>query len=226
MDNDKTSVSIDIFNNVLYHSLLPSPYSHKERDWILYASLTDAPDPKVWSMAMDAPKISQVESLAQRIENRRANRIAIPFSVRQRLLENCRAIARKKGLSGRIPLEDLKVLHEEAKKESANHQPGVLQSLGAPDETLLYEQVLARAVDRVENEVKHDFFYYQDFNFFFTRLISRYPLLNNVAFISLSCLVGFYIMTPIFFCYIVSDDAICPKDESTGGWLTALYFGT
>ena len=168
---------------------------------------------------------SEVEQLARRIEERRDARIPITFAVRKRLLQRCREIASKTDNHTRIPLENLVELRDQVKKEvDAQGSSSLLESLGFPNESKMLLQVLDRGVQRVQTEVKSDFFYFQDFSFYFTQLISYWPFLNNSLYLYVLILIAYYIMTPVFFCYIVDDENICPSDEKYGGWLSAMYF--
>lgn len=184
---------------------------------------------------------SQIEQLAHRIEARRAERILVIFAVRVNLLRTCRDICKSKNYNSTnsIYLDDLEGLHAEAKakveadSQSTNPIRLFSRRMGFRNEALQTLQVLEKAL-MVVNEVQDDhnnWFYFQDFSFYYTKVESQWPWLRSppsVAFLIIFC---FYLFTVIFFCHIVDDADICPDDPTDQnrfyyGWLSSLYFAS
>ena len=182
---------------------------------------------------------SQIEQLAHRIEARRAERILVTFAVRVDLLQTCRYICKSKNYKANnsIYLDDLEELHAEAKVEadaqSMNPIRLFLRRMGFRNKALLKLQVLEKAL-MVVNEVQddsHNWFYFQDFSFYYTKVESQWPWLRSPASVAFLIIFCFYFFTVIFFCHIVNDEGICPDDptdqnRSYYGWLSSLYFAS
>jgi hypothetical protein len=180
---------------------------------------------------------SEVEVLANRIETKRANRIPVVHNVRDIFLKTCRIIAESEDCQpkSKIPGRCLIAFRDDVQTEVDNrlqaqgHVSRFLRTLGFLDETVTMLQVLDRAVDHF-NSTGDDFFYYQDFNYYNTYLVSRWPWMRNSVFVSCFTMFFFYLFTPIWFCHIVPDEQVCPSDPDGNrpyyGWLTALYFAS
>ena len=176
-------------------------------------------------------KLLEIEQLARRIENQRENRIPIPFSVRKRFLRECRAIAIQTSSKSRIDLEYLVNLRNEIKLEveAQKSNPCLLlkEALGFHNESKLLLEILNRGVERVTNEYKDNWFYYQDFSFYNTRIESRWPWIRNPLVASAFYIGIYYLLTPIFFCAIIDDENVCPNgSDPYDGWMTAIYFAS
>lgn len=174
--------------------------------------------------------LTEVEKLAHGIERMRENRLVVPFAVRKRLLNECQKVARATNNKGRIPLENLIVLRDKAQEEVEAQNATLLRRVGHAigffNESKLYLDVLERAVQRVAEELDSDFFYYQDFAFYFTRQISRWPWFRSSFITYLLVVLSYYLFTPILFCVFLRDEQVCPTEKAYGGWLTALYFAS
>lgn len=154
---------------------------------------------------------SEVEILATRVEKRHADRIPVTSNVRVKFLKTCRKIAEREGCPGSvIPVHCLRALHEDVKAQVDARQQAdsylrkfFSYFLGIVDEKGTLLEVLDRALIRV-NETEDSFFHYQDFNFYNTRLVSRWPWMRHSLIISCLLLLLFYILTPVWFCHIVT----------------------
>lgn len=175
-------------------------------------------------------RLTEVEQVAERYEIMHENRISVTFSVKNRLLVTCRRIAKAKKLHMKIPLQDLLDLREQARNDIENKSVRGLYALahaiGFYDESQMFLEVLDRAIERVTKELKADYFYYQDFSFYFIHVISRWPWFRSSFMTYVIWMMGYYVLTPVFFCVIAKDDQVCPRDRTYGGWLTGLYFAS
>lgn len=76
-----------------------------------------------------------------------------------------------------------------------------------------------------------DEFYFRDFSFYYTKIhSSSFPLMRNPGFYILFWLFNFYFWSAVFFCAIMSDNAVCPRNDDGsryyGGWVTSVYFAS
>lgn len=79
----------------------------------------------------------------------------------------------------------------------------------------------------IDSDIDNNWFYYQDFSFENTRIISRWPFMRSSLRKALCILALFYICTPIVFCNIMDQSEICTATGSLGsGWMSALYFAS
>lgn len=71
-------------------------------------------------------------------------------------------------------------------------------------------------------------FFYQDFNANYTRVVPTYPFLRNGLRVAVTSMLLYYIMTPVFFCYISRDDEICVDldNNPVDAWIGSLYFAS
>jgi hypothetical protein len=182
------------------------------------------------SHPMGPSGLSEVEQLARRVESKRENRMSVTFGVRKRFLKTCRKIANETGNKSRISLDSLIKLRDETKEEVESQTYTRLcefgELIGFPNESKILLEVLEKGIERVTIEVKGGYFYFQDFSFYYTKLKSWWPWLNHTAAVYVLITSSYYICTPIFFCYIISDDNVCPTDGKYSGWLTGLYFAS
>jgi hypothetical protein len=89
--------------------------------------------------------------------------------------------------------------------------------------------VLNQAVYVVEKKKLEDngWFHYQDFNYFHTYLVSRWPWRRHRTLSAASTVMLFYICTPILLCAIMKDRNICPSDANSLEMIrNALYFSS
>lgn len=177
---------------------------------------------------------SEVEMIAKRTEERRASRVAITLSTRKRFLHNCRRIAIEKGYDRSvISGADLHRFRNQIEYELEEHHNDfvikLLNAIGLKHDTERLLEMLNKASEVLESyQMKEDdFFYYQDFNFYYTRVESRYPWLRSEF--RKACLLVFlyYFFTPILFCHITSQESICQGGAgSYEGWMSSLYFAS
>jgi hypothetical protein len=179
-----------------------------------------------------AVKMSEVEDIALRMQKKRENRIPITFAVRKRFLEKCREIALQRNHKTRVHLDDLIRFRDELREEVQSPRSQVasfFEIFGFPNESEMLLSVLEKGVERVTSEIKHNYFYYQDFSFYYTRIISWWPWLRSPFAKYLLSVLAYYFFTPVFFCWIVDDENVCPNIPERGpyaGWLTAMYFAS
>ena len=178
---------------------------------------------------------SQVEKLVDKIEKRKRERVPITFSVRVRFLETCRTIAINKGYEKqtRIHLLDLLEFRERVKKECKNYnlhkeKDSVRAYLRIINDSCCLLEVLDKAVEIVK-EVQlqeNDHFYYQDFNYMHTVLVSRWPWKRHRLLAAGLTIFQFYFWSPILFCAIMNDKGVCPRDGAVPGVVNTLYFAS
>lgn len=177
--------------------------------------------------------LSEVERLAIKIQTKRNNRIPITFAVRKRFLKKCHEMACQRGHKKRICLDDLLQFRDEIRKEfQSSHKSkvaSVVDFLGFPNESEMLFHVLEKGVERGTSEIQQPYFYYQDFSFYYTKVVSWWPWLRSPFKRYLLTVSAFYIFAPVFFCWIVDDEQVCPDIPDRGhyaGWLTATYFAS
>jgi Ion channel len=186
---------------------------------------------------------SAVEQLAERIQNRRANRIAVTLGTKREFFKQCRKVANAKKYHSKnlISLEDVKALLAKAKKDLGDHEiEGAVTSsfeyLGfnnhKKDLVQLYERGIEYA-HRVDERGKNKevMVPFLDFSFYEVRTISKWPFLRNHGYIALLVTFVYYLLTPVLFCIIMKDRGICPADPTPKnrpyyGPLSALYFAS
>jgi len=77
-----------------------------------------------------------------------------------------------------------------------------------------------------------EWFYYKDFVFYSLKIESKYPWMKNAGVFSILITFAYYLFTPILWCTILRDKAICPADKENNshnsfhGWLSSLYFAS
>ena len=178
---------------------------------------------------------SQVERLAKKIEKRRQDRVRITFKVRKEFLHTCYDIAVQKGYSNRgsirtADLMDYKDRVEgEMKGQKQASQSTIKSIFGILCHECCHLDVLERAVEVAQKEeTGSDWFQYQDFNYFHTVLVSRWPWMRNFTISAICMVIFFYLVTSVLFCNILQDDGVCLDSSETGvpGWVSAMYFGS
>ena len=175
--------------------------------------------------------------MANRIETQRANRIPVVLNVRVAFLKMCRIIAEREDCQPRskIPSWCLISFRDDVKSKVDGRQEAqgciskFLRGLGFVDSDVTMLEILNRAVERI-NSTGDEFFYYQDFSYYNTHLVSRWPWMRNSTSVAVLIMFFFYLLTPVWFCHIVPDEQVCPSDPDGKrpyyGWLTALYFAS
>jgi hypothetical protein len=177
-------------------------------------------------------RMSGVENLAHKIEIRRDSRIPITLAVRKRFLKKCREMAIQRGFKKRVFLDDLRQFRDELREEVERDQNPVsslLHWVGFPDESTMLLRVVDKGIERVTSYLEQEFLFFQDFSFYYTRLISRSPWLRSPLQKYVLTVLAFYIFAPVLFCWIVDDEDVCPDVPGKGpyaGWLTATYFAS
>lgn len=177
-------------------------------------------------------QISEVEDIALRIQKKRKDRIPITFAVRKRFLKKCREIALERGHKTRIHLDELVQFRDALREEVQSPRSRVASAFalfGFPNESEMLLSVLEKGVERVTYEIKHEYFYYQDFSFYYTKIISWWPWIRSPFTKYILTILAYYFFTPVFFCWIVDDEKVCPDLPERGpyaGWLTAMYFAS
>lgn len=175
---------------------------------------------------------SEVEDIALRLQKKRENRIPITFAVRKRFLEKCHEMALQRCHKTRIHLDDLLHFREDLREEVQRPRSQVasfFELFGFPNETEMLISIVEKGIERVTSEIKHDYFYYQDFSFYYTKIISWWPWFRSPFIKYLMTVLAYYFFTPVFFCWIVDDEKVCPNIPERGpyaGWLTAMYFAS
>jgi len=174
---------------------------------------------------------SKVEMLAKRIEDRQKDRIEITLKARKAFVEGCRAKADKSGLGEvyRISSEDLKALKKEtaAIVDAKGPISAFNACIGFRDTSVQMLMVLEKAEEVVQENDVEDWFYYQDFNTTYTKVIPKYPWMRSGGGVTLFWLVLYYAFTPLLFCSI-KDANICPDPfgDPLGSWLTTSYYAS
>lgn len=111
---------------------------------------------------------SEIEVLAQRIEDRRSNRIDVPFVIRKAFIQQCYDISLREGYKDhdRIHLEDLYSMKEQRLEETRYQSlPTFVQSLGFLDHQEVWKKIFDRAEEVIEKSHLREegWFYYRDF---------------------------------------------------------------
>lgn len=185
---------------------------------------------------------SDVETLANRIEKLRGERLPITYGARVGFWRNCHAICNEKGFQpGRVRLKDLIKLQEEAQAKVDKAGTSIFHRalgraynfLAIRDNNKVMLQCLDRAIDITTTDSldETDCFRFPEFLFYHCRVESMWPFFRTGKSIALFAIFVFYLGTPILFCTILGDKAICPKDptdmdRSYYGVLTSLYFAS
>jgi hypothetical protein len=173
---------------------------------------------------------SEVEQMAERIETLRANRVVITFPVRVRFLTECRQIAVAQGYdSTKISRTDLEVLRSRIAEEASRTPEVWTRALGVLGFYNVAPALLVVLDRAMETLLLHDddWLHYQDFSFYYTRVVARWPWLRSEMRVACLIIFAYYFFTPILFCHIVQEDTICVDlGRSYDGWLSSLYFAS
>jgi hypothetical protein len=179
---------------------------------------------------------SEIEQMADRVEKRRAARIRVTFRVRKLFLKACMDIAERKRSGNKIHRNDLVQLRDNMQRKVDENgfysvSRWLLAYIGFRNTNVTLLNVYNRAIEKVDEIEGDGWLYYKDFNFYDTKLESKWPWMRFKAFAAFLIIGGFYTFTPILFCSIIGDKQVCP-DDPTGqnrwyyGWLTAIYFAS
>jgi Ion channel len=183
---------------------------------------------------------SEVEELTFRITDRDAKRVVVTHKVQENFLLQCRNVAMHKRYKiSTIRMKDLKDLRDKAIEELQSEKSSImapirslLSSMGFRDEKEQLASLLSRAYDVVSIRQHNEkgWFYYQDFHIYYLKVESRWPWMRSSSATSILIIISFYILSPIFFCYVVQDSDVCPEDpegyRSYYGWLSSMYFAS
>jgi len=166
-------------------------------------------------------------------------RITVTADVRDRFIRSCRRIAMDNGYPGlsKIRLSDLRAFRDQVQEEVEKSQlqslwDSIVKLLGFRSQSEQLLTCLDKAIDIVgrQEEEELGWFHFMDFHIYYTMIESRWPWMRSPAAISFTSILGFYLFSPIFFCYIVRDKGICPPDPSGAhsyyGWMSTLYFAS
>lgn len=175
---------------------------------------------------------SSVEKLAKKVEERRENRIKIPFYIRKMFLLTCRDIANEEGYLNKMSVTALIGLRD-AQKQKVENKPTTINGsaaffgrlLGYWDDDVTMLQLFEAAVESC-NELESAWFFFRDFSFYNTQLSPMFGFVGNPLLLSCMILFLFYFGSAILFCPIMKDDSACPNRDSYDGWLTAVYFAS
>ena len=168
------------------------------------------------------PGESEVEQIAERIEQRREQRVPITFGSRVRFLKHCRKICLAKNYEeAKVSLEDLKEYRSKVEAEVANLG---FRSIAKVFAIRLDSHCLLDLLDRAVELTKEDsdgWLHYKDFNFFHTKVESRWPIFRTEMRAALLLTFLYFFMTPILFCNIMDDSGICESDgDPYLGWVS------
>ena len=181
------------------------------------------------------PGESKVEHLARKIEDRINERVAVTFHARKAFLMTCEKIAQNKHNEKMpcIKYSDLLEFRAEVKEENDDkNAEGIFSRCVHAMGVLNNKQCLANILDQAEEVAtsielgENDWFHYQDFNFFHTHLVSRWPWMRHHLLFAFSLVFCWYFFTPVLFCAIMNDQHVCPGTSGLEGWATALYFAS
>ena len=168
--------------------------------------------------------------MADRVEKRRAARVKVVRAAKLKFLKGCHDIALSDVSDDgqRITPAALQKFRDEVAKETDECYTSskIAHFLGFTDTNLNLLEILDKAVD-VCKANHSQWLYYQDFAFYYTVSVSRWPWLRSEM--RVACLIVFlyYFFTPILFCHIVDEQSICVEGESTyDGWMSSLYFAS
>ena len=162
------------------------------------------------------------------------------FEIRKLFLRVCREAAQAKGLQHKIHLDDVKKLRsiykEKVEAKGKNGNPSkdeILRSmfrerLGMWDNDMTLLQLFQAGQELVES-ADSDWFYFRDFNYYYTVVVPKRSFFQNATAGALLWLLGYYFASAVFFCAIVGDKDVCPdspEGRSYDGWLTTIYFSS
>jgi cellulose synthase/poly-beta-1,6-N-acetylglucosamine synthase-like glycosyltransferase len=185
------------------------------------------------------PGRSDIELLAQEIENRRENRIEVTFKQRKRFLDICFEVAKKEGgIFSRLSKSGLEGLVKEfqervSKKENISSS-GVyklsnrlLNLIGVWDMDEAMLKLFTAGLEYVQRD-DEDEFYFRDFNFYCLKIRSRFSFLRIPQLAVFFWMLIYYFGSAILFCSIMKNENVCPKDTpyAFGGWITSVYFAS
>uniref|UniRef100_A0A7S4RY40 Potassium channel domain-containing protein n=1 Tax=Ditylum brightwellii TaxID=49249 RepID=A0A7S4RY40_9STRA len=179
---------------------------------------------------------SEVESLAIQIEKRRAERIPVTMKVRKRFLKTFLTCCQKNNYPpGKVPPSEVRDFRDQVQEEITARGDGVgffkkqAMLLGFRDDKSTLLRVLERALEVIaERDIKdNEYFFFQDFNFYFTVRESRWPWRRSALASSLLVILTFYICSAVLWCSILEHDGICDSNGDTfSGAASAIYFAS
>ncbi|KAL7562552.1 hypothetical protein ACA910_015436 [Epithemia clementina (nom. ined.)] len=185
------------------------------------------------SFAWSSSKISDIEQIAERIENRRSQRLAVTFKSRVRFLHDCHKIVKRKDYSHtRISKKDL---YEYRDKIQAEYESGAgmfnspfFTYLDIKSDIYCLTLIVERAVELLESDYVDtgDWLYYRDFSADHTRIVSRFPRMRNDLAVAALVVLFYYSMTPVLFCLIMPSSNICDTTDQYLGVIASFYFAS
>jgi len=200
---------------------------------------------------------SDIVTLAQTIDARRENRMEVTFWEQKKFLDICLEISKQeKGKNGhdsvsRFSKESLERLIQELEERVAKRPKAsrwydkILNLIGLWDLNKSMLRLFKAGLVHTENS-NEDEFYFRDFNFYYTVIVSRYSLMRIYPGVAiLFWLLAFYFGSAVLFCGFMKNESICPTQETTlegtdgylhleggdgsynyGGWMTSIYFAS
>mmetsp|Transcript_24070 Transcript_24070/g.56920 ORF Transcript_24070/g.56920 Transcript_24070/m.56920 type:complete len:624 (-) Transcript_24070:175-2046(-) len=189
---------------------------------------------------------SDIEKIVLDIESKRSSRLEVTFRERKHFLEICYEIAKREGRGSRsknrFPKSTLVKLRDEFQNRmDEKHQNGINKStvgkvfanVGSKcldffgcqdiDESML--RLFEAGLEYTES-VDEDEFYFQDFNFYCTRLVSRFVWMRYPQLVVVGWLFLYFFGSAVVFCAFMRNENVCPSTTNFayGGWMTAVYF--
>ena len=176
------------------------------------------------------PGESEAETIAQRIEERRGNRVPITLRTRILFLRECSQISRANGYdSAQITFEDLEEYRDRVDKRVKSMKwRFIAEWLGIRLDRVCLLNLLNRAIANMDTHLfVQDWFQYTEFSYFHTVVQSRWPWMRTELRRALCVTFLYYLCTPIVFCSIINDPKICERDGRWyRGWMSSLYFAS
>ena len=170
--------------------------------------------------------------MADRVEKRREARVKATYAARVLFLEGCQNIAKSTEVGGdtqRITPKALQTYRDEvASKVSETDNPFTRMTtyMGFKHPTHNLLEILDKAVEVCEAN-NSQWLYYQDFAFYYTVSVSKWPWLRSEMRVACFIVFLYYFFTPILFCHIVDEQSICIEGENSyDGWMSSLYFAS
>ena len=104
-------------------------------------------------------------------------------------------------------------------------QSGLWRHISSSSVDILCEE--GRLGDADDPGDEEPWFYYKDFAFYCLKVESNYPWMRHAGYFSVLTSCAFYFFTPVFWCALVRDPHICPRDAAgRPNWLAALFFAS
>uniref|UniRef100_A0A7S4KC64 Potassium channel domain-containing protein n=1 Tax=Odontella aurita TaxID=265563 RepID=A0A7S4KC64_9STRA len=202
--------------------------------------ISAVPDSMTHRLSTKAKGESEVEMLAQDMENRRNGRVKVPYTIRTRLLHSFKKISNEKGYSQKTAVQvsdvyDFRDIVKGKVESGENYKftDRIAQCLYFANTEKTALEVLDRAIETIEDldMKKDDMWFFTDFIFYHTETVAFIPIFRHPLLAALFWAFFFYIGTPILFCSIYQDEGICPNDPTPQnrryyGVVSSMYFAS